>query len=349
MKTQNWFQLSAIQLSGALSFPMLMIGYYLGLYEPSKTVVEQIVLGNIISLILGIFYLFPILKYRVITVEMASFLYGKVGLTICSLSLLITLIGWSVIQMQFIDNAVSSIFANQGDWLNQLLTGGHQYSRVSISFSLGLIMIITSGCTLIFDLPTFFRYAKNKNHGVLGLGVIYCIGIIFIQLLGLYLSQHQQTVLNLSHYQKLFGVGIIVTGLFTNAINIFSSGMILHKLYKMPLKLAYLIPSIVVLAGAQIAIIGRLPEFLEWMSCCAEIILSMTLAYIVIKGLDLSLINVKDKRAHYFIFMLTLMCVTIGQITNFKYLSDSFIVAGLISFILTLIYHKVTYERITGS
>ncbi len=345
MKTQNWFQLSAIQLSGALSFPMLMIGYYLGLYEPGKTVVEQIVLGNIISLILGSLYLFPILKYRVITVEMASFLYGKVGLTICSLSLLMTLIGWSVIQMQFINNAVSSMSANQSDWLNQLLTGGHQYGHISISFSLGLIMVITSGCALIFDLPTFFRYAKNKSHGVLGLVVIYCIGIIFIQSLGLYLSQHQQTVLNLAHYQKLFGAGIVVTGLFTNAINIFSSGMILHKLYKIPLKAAYLIPSIVVLAGAQITFMGRLPELLEWMSCCAEIILSMTLAYIVIKGLDLSLINFKDKRVHYFIFMLTLVCVTIGQLTNIKYLSDSFIASGLISFILTFLYHKVTYER----
>lgn len=345
MKLQNGFQLSAIQLSGALSFPMLMMGYYLGLYEPSRTAAEQIILGNVISFLLGTFYLFPILKYRVITVEMASFLYGKVGLTICSLSLLITLIGWSVIQMQFINHAVSSIFANQADWLNQLLTGGQAISAIKLSFSLGLIMIITSGCALIFDLPTFFRYAKNKRHGVLGLLIIYCIGIVAIQLLGLYLSKNQQMVLNLSHYQKLFGVGIIVTGLFTNAINIFSSGMILNKLYKMPLKWAYLTPSIVVLAGAQIAIIDKLPEFLEWMSCCAEIILSMTLAYLIVKGLNLTLINLNDKRAHYYIFMLTLGCVLLGQVANLKLLSDSFIVSGFISFILTLAYHGATYER----
>lgn len=54
--SQSWITMSLLQLSGILSLPILMLGYYLGQHYSWRAGMTQIYLANTILLLVALYY-----------------------------------------------------------------------------------------------------------------------------------------------------------------------------------------------------------------------------------------------------------------------------------------------------
>src|SRR5689334_9051173 len=118
MKTfnQSWLTLSCLQLSGALSLPVIMVGYYLGHHASLEACLGQIFVGNALLFFISLFYMNVIHQKKMVTIEFAQCLFGSRGSFICAASMAISLMGWSAIQLHLIHSALGPSL-----WINMLV------------------------------------------------------------------------------------------------------------------------------------------------------------------------------------------------------------------------------------
>jgi cytosine permease len=222
---QSWLTLGCLQLSGALSLPVIMIGYYLRQHGSLQQSLCQLLTGNLILFGLSAFYLLLINQKKMTTIEFAQHLFGRTGTTLCAVGMVLSLIGWSAIQI----NLISVAMGHNSYMLNLLIAlviyvftrkdlaylAGINKRLLPIiclcfctilisasktplthatiphtSFSLGFVMIITAGSGLVFDLPTFYRHAATPKDGLLGLVFIFGLALPVVEGAGIYLATH---------------------------------------------------------------------------------------------------------------------------------------------------------------
>lgn len=107
---QTALALTAVQLSGAVSLPIILAGYFVGSHYETYSGLLLIAIGNCVLLTLALIYTHMGYRYQYITVELIAKFYGERGILLCGISLLVLLLGWSVIQYHLISVALQTMF-----------------------------------------------------------------------------------------------------------------------------------------------------------------------------------------------------------------------------------------------
>jgi cytosine permease len=338
---QNAITLSAIQLGGALSLPVFMIGYFLGCHGRFELVMIELVLGNSLLLLISLAYFRVIMHYRLVTVDMAKLLFGNMGVMFAGVSMLMSMLGWSVIQFQFMKNACFNVIEPQSEFLNFILQGNTEKINTSFSFMLGFVTVFSVASGLLFDLPTFYRHAKTKIDGCVSLIFIWMMAVLGTETLGLVVAKSQMALTTIDHHPAIFLILILLTGLSTNALNIYSAGMITNRLFKLNLRKGIIGITISSLVLCFIPIGGHLSVLLELMGSSAEAILCMTLSYVFIKGLTLETLPLYQKQINQQFFFATLLVMLCAFVSNNAYLSNIVVNVAVVSLSLMFVYYGV--------
>lgn len=99
LNKQNWWQLSSIQIGGAICLPVIMIGQALSQTYGFSTALISIIIGNFILLLLGLVSAKMSHEKRKNTVENAQEYFGDKGVSFFALAMSISLLGWFGIQV----------------------------------------------------------------------------------------------------------------------------------------------------------------------------------------------------------------------------------------------------------
>ncbi len=122
-QTQSVFSLTAIQLGGAFCLPVIMAGQLLAQSYGLTKATIAILLGNAI-LYLGAYVMGILtLKYRTSTLGLAQKLLGNKGAVIGSIALLIPMIGWFAIQLDFIGHCLNELIPQLPLAIGSILAG----------------------------------------------------------------------------------------------------------------------------------------------------------------------------------------------------------------------------------
>lgn len=375
---QSWFTLSCLQLSGALSLPVIMIGYYLGQHYSLENCLIQIVLGNLSLFFLAAFYITVISKNKLLTVELAQCLLGPGGTALCAAGMVLSLLGWSAIQIHLLAATTSHFYlavlgsalflyfltcknlaylARINKIILPFLVGSLGYFLVTAPqagvttpqlgtepFKLGLVMILTAGSGLVFDLPTFYRHAATPRQAILSLALIFLLSLPLIEGLGIYLAAHYsnngnwlQSFINSFNLPTLFL--LISSGLLGSCLNLYSATMILNSTlgfsYRKMLFLCCGLSALLSLINLE----QKLSVFLEIINLNAEIITVLIFIYVFFKGSQLPHPKPAQKRMHQAIFYLTIGFASCTKIFRLSLFNDLFLDTAFISCALMTIYY----------
>jgi len=382
---QSWFTLSCLQLSGALSLPVIMIGYYIGQHYSFQQSLQQIMLGNSILFLLSLFYQRVINQKKMLTIEFARHLFGPTGTLICAAGMALSLIGWSAIQMQLIQAAsghtylVGLLFAlliyfltckdlaylalaNKillpivGLCLGYLLifTPTAVPSNLEIKaepFKLGLMMVITAGSGLVFDLPTFYRHAATPKAALLSLTIIFLISLPLIETLGIYLATHYpqnnswiQSLLNSINLPSLFF--LILSGLLGTCLNLYSATMVVNRILGFSYKKTLFFCCFISALLSQLNLEKQFSFFLEIINLNAEVITVLILTYVAFKGASLPQPTSGQKKMHQSIFYLALVYAIATRVFRLSVFHDLFLDTAFISFSLMLSYYCLSSSTV---
>lgn len=110
INTQNWRQLSAIQIGGVICMPVLMIGQTLNELHGFNSALLAVFLGN--ALLFGLALIAAKMSYEggKTTMENAIDYFGKKGVTFFSIAMTLSLIGWFAIQLNMMTLGVVDLF-----------------------------------------------------------------------------------------------------------------------------------------------------------------------------------------------------------------------------------------------
>jgi purine-cytosine permease-like protein len=217
MQKYSYIKLSLIQVSGYVSLPALMIGFILCQNYGFSTALSSIIIANLLLSLLAIPIANNALLHRQTSAERVEFLFGKNAGKISSLALALALVGWFAINLE----AASKTLPN--NIYNNLLMGGFITFAVSygieslrrianfivpifgcailaslsfllkdesISLSLALpsisaVMIaFAAPFTILFDLPTYYRFAKSKFDSIASIVISLFITMSALQFVG---------------------------------------------------------------------------------------------------------------------------------------------------------------------
>lgn len=346
--SQNWLQLSAIQVGGAFSLPVFMIGYFLGCHYSFKVALLQLMIGNSLLLVISLAYLRVIVIYRLITVEMGRLIFGRVGEVFASVSMLMSMLGWCVIQWQFMKNASVSFLHQQGNFLSDILQGNLQTSTASLTFLVGLMMVVSVAAGLLFDLPTFYRHARSQGHGMISLVLLWMVAVLGIECFGLFAAQNHGILGWINHHRWGFLVFILLTGSLTNGLNVYSSGMVINRLFKIDSKRAMIL--VIALTGAlSVYPIGdQLPILLQWMGASGEAILCVTLSSVFLKGMALESLTDRERRVNQHVYFISLFVMVVAFISPVEILKNMVVTVAIVSIGLMCIYYGVKFNEATN-
>lgn len=336
---QNWATLSAIQLGGTISLPVFLTGYFLGCHYSRETAITQLIIGNILLLAVSFAYLRVIVVYRVITMDMANFIFGKMGASVAGMSMLVSMLGWTAIQWQFMKNAASHLGADQGDFLRFILQGSS--SNISVPVFYGLIMVLSLGGGMLFDLPTFYRHARTKRHGRVSLIFLWLIAVLGMESLGLMVAENQGALHWVDQHKPIIFSLIVVTGVLSNMVNIYSGSMVIHRLFAYRLKVAAMVMLAISLIVSLIPIGVHLPVFLEFMGASAEVVLCVTLTTVFIHGLSLETCSMAEKKVNQQIYFLTMLFMFLAYASGLSWFNNVVADVAVICVSLMLIYDGV--------
>ena len=235
--SQNWMQLSSMQISGALSLPVIMTGYYLGLHYPPLMCLLLIFGGNGLLFLLALFYLKIINHRQMVTIELAQLFMGPLGASLCAIGITINLLGWSALQIHSIVDALGNAIKLTPCLLliiyllsrKQLPTLGKvtQYllpvtlcalllmlclqtttahpartlSPLPLHTGLSLVLMVTAGA--VFDLPTFFYRAASKKQAIVSISIVFLLAIPLIEGIGVYMANHYLLASD-THWMRAF-------------------------------------------------------------------------------------------------------------------------------------------------
>jgi purine-cytosine permease-like protein len=132
---QSWWQLSSIQIGGAVCLPVIMVGQTLAKNYGFFSAILAICVGNLFLLLLGMAVLRMTMQNKVSTIENAKRYFGSKGTPILALTMIVCLGGWFAIQLNVMTlslQEMSKIFFGDyfaGDW-----------GRIAGNFLLGLLI-----------------------------------------------------------------------------------------------------------------------------------------------------------------------------------------------------------------
>ena len=375
---QSWVTLSCLQLSGALSLPIIMIGFYLGRHYSVQTGLLQIILGNASLFILSLLYMRLINREKRITIEFAQALFGPGGTSLCAAGLVISLIGWSAIQINLLAASTRQPYftavltalviyfltcrdlaylARANKIILPLLGASLVYLLLTIpqarsftpvlaheAFILGLMMVVTAGSGLVFDLPTFFRHAATTRDALLALTMLFLLALPAIECLGIYLALHFSNNEHwiagfLSSFSLPALFFLMLSGLSGACLNLYSATVVMNKLLGYSYKKTLLFFCSLSALFAMVNLERHFSTFLEVINLNAEIITVLLLVYMGFKGVQLPQPASNQKRSHQAIFFLVLLYAGCSKLFQISLTQDLFLDTALLSCILMSGYY----------
>ena len=108
---QNWWQLSSIQIGGAICLPVIMIGHVLSQNYGFSSAILSILLGNGILLFLGLISAKMSYEKQKTTMENAKDYFGEKGVLFFSLTMILSLLGWYGIQLNMMSLSVLDLLS----------------------------------------------------------------------------------------------------------------------------------------------------------------------------------------------------------------------------------------------
>ncbi|MDR3477908.1 MAG: hypothetical protein P4M14_07745 [Gammaproteobacteria bacterium] len=371
---QSWLTLGCLQLSGALSLPVILIGYYLGQHGGTQAALLQLGLGNAILFCLSAFYLAIIHPKKWVTIEFAQHLFGSAGTYICAVGMVLSLIGWSAIQINLIGLAIghSTIFVNMLMVLliyaftcrdltylatvNKLLlpiiclcfcymlvsvpSNSFPHAPIALdSFKIGLMMVITAGSGLVFDLPTFYRHAATPKDGLLGLIFIFGFALPLVECAGIYLAKqsflpvdYSDWMTNFINHFDLFSLFfLMLSGLLGTCLNLYSAGIIVSRTIKLSYQQSLLLCSVLAAMLSLINLEKQFGFFLEIINLNAEIMTALLFMYVMVRGRQLPMPDTRQKRLHQSIFYLVIFYAITSKFFQCNVLHDVFLETALLT------------------
>ncbi|MDP3889451.1 MAG: hypothetical protein Q8Q25_02850 [bacterium] len=105
---QSWWQMTSIQIGGAICLPILMVGQELGkTYGFAKTV-GAVLIGNMLLFLLGLAKAKMSFENKDTTIKNASRYFGQYGTFLLAGTMIMSLIGWFAIQLNLIALSVQT-------------------------------------------------------------------------------------------------------------------------------------------------------------------------------------------------------------------------------------------------
>lgn len=111
IKHQNWWQLSSIQIGGAICLPVIIIGQALYQTYGFTSAVVSILIGNFILLLLGLVSAKMSYEKRKTTPENAVEYFGEKGVSFFALTMSLSLLGWFAIQLNMMSLSVLDLLS----------------------------------------------------------------------------------------------------------------------------------------------------------------------------------------------------------------------------------------------
>lgn len=384
---QSWVTLSCLQLSGALSLPVLMIGYYLGQHFTVGTYLLQLALGNSFLFCLSALYSSVIVEKKISTIEFAQRLFGPSGTYFCAFGIALSLLGWSAIQMHLLASpsqkpylgcllaGVLVYFLTRKD-LNFLARATSLFLPLTIlsliyllattpqtepfshlgkseNFILGLMMVITAGSGLLFDLPTFYRHSSTTKDALISLILVFLVFLPLIEGLGIFLARHynnsnswiQGFINSLNLPSLLF---LMISGIMGTCLNLYSATLIINRTlgfsYRRILLTCCLISSFLAMTNLE----QQFSVFLELINLNAEVITILTLGYLLFKGNKFPCPNKGQKKIHQTILYLVLSYAFLSVFFKFSLFEDLFLDTAFITSALMSGYYFFNKEDKTS-
>lgn len=231
IETQNWLQLSAVQIGGAVCMPMILIGYSLAKMCPQMAF-QAIAVGNILLFILALATSKMSVKTKATTTENASLYFGNIGKHFFAFIIMFSMCAWFAIQSQVmvqdiaqmvqippvLTTAILSVliviasisgirsvakFANVAvplmiaTLLIAVITAFQSDyiapSQQTGDFGTALSLVIAAAILAVIDLPTFFRHAASKKDAVKASVATFLVGIPLVELAGVLLGMHTES------------------------------------------------------------------------------------------------------------------------------------------------------------
>jgi cytosine permease len=375
---QSWIPLSCLQLSGALSLPVILIGYYLGQHYSLENCLLQLLLGNLLLFALAVFYASVITQKKFVTIEFAQHLFGRAGTLICALGLVFSMLGWSAIQIHlmtaltpqpylaalcaallvyfltyrdlaYLVKANILLLPLAGLSLAYLLftTAEGQPALLPSKtepFKLGFVMVLTAGSGLLFDLPTFYRQAASAKEAFLSLAFVFLVALPLIEGLGLFLATHYASNSNwIQSFVRSFNLPsllfLVLSGLMGTCLNLYSATLVLNRTLGFSYQKTLLGFCLLSALLATINLEQQFASFLEVINLNAEIITVFTLVYVAIKGKNLPLPTKRQKAAHQFLLLLALIYALTGRFLKLSLFEDWLLDTAFISCALMSLYY----------
>ena len=217
MQKYSYIKLSLIQVSGYVSLPALMIGFMLCKNFGIGAAISSIVIANLLLALLAIPIATNALKHQLTSAERVEQLFGKNAGKISALALALALTGWFAINIEAASKTLpSNIFSNLlvGGFITLVVSYGIESLRKianlivpifgfaiiaslafllegsSISLTLALpsisaVMIAFAvPFTILFDLPTYYRFAKSKFDSIASIVISLFITMSALQIVG---------------------------------------------------------------------------------------------------------------------------------------------------------------------
>jgi cytosine permease len=132
---QSWFQLTAIQVGGALCLPVIMVGQILVKTYGILPALVALAVGNSLLFVLGVLTIAMTLRARTNTLENAKSYFGVYGSRIFALTMTTCLMGWFAIQLNLMSLSIHEM----------ILKVGGLASFNTVPLTLGLGVLITLG------------------------------------------------------------------------------------------------------------------------------------------------------------------------------------------------------------
>ncbi len=305
MKQQGVLQLTAVLVGGAICLPVIMVGQMLGITYGLLPSLLAILAGNAVLLGIGLVMAKLSVRHRETTAEVAGRYLGPLGARLLAGTMLTTLIGWFAIQLDLISLVVGGgLLGNIGIGLiiTLLAMGGlKSITRIAsvssplliitmgitafllvggpivvspVFSSLAISMVIATAIGSAFDLPTYFRHAKNSRSAKLSAILTFGVAMPLIECLGVYIGL-KAPALNL--VAAMTGVGgavwgvwvvafLLLAGWTTNNSNLFSATACLKTLIpKVGTRICTLVIGICGTALSCLPLLARFPLTLNLM------------------------------------------------------------------------------------
>jgi len=247
---QNFIDLTCVQLSGALSLPVILAGSYIGQVGTIAQSLWVIYIGNAMLFLVAIFYLSIINQYKLTTIEFVSYVYGKRGAYICALGMIICMLGWTAIQLNLIyTHAATPLLMALISCVAIVVLGTKQLTnilylnKIILPVMAGILLyelyrympehIVTKpmsmreGITITlmvavwvgFDMPTFYRHAVRSVDAYISSGILFFIALPMIEMVGV-----------LSGDKILLPVAFLMLSAITGStLNLYSASITLNR------------------------------------------------------------------------------------------------------------------------